>query len=344
MKLKKVKLEQAVGSPLAHDLTRIVPGQVKETAFRRGQIVTPDDLEMLLSMGRESLYVLHLGPEELHENDAAEIMAGHILGPNLEAGPPAEGKVNLTAGADGLLKIEVKSLSRINSMPPLTLSTLHTNTAVTRGQLVASAKIVPLAVHRRYLQRMEKLARANGPIIQVKPFLPLKVGAVVTGNEVLYGRVDNGFGPLVAPRIIRYGAEIIGEKVVGDDPGEISRAILEQVRAGAETVFVTGGLSVDPDDRTRQGIRKSGARQVFYGSPVLPGAMFLYSLLGDIPVLGLPACVFYNHRTVFDLVLPRVLAGEVLTRRDISTLGHGGLCQLCESCSFPHCPFGKGGF
>lgn len=344
MKLKRVKLEHAVGNPLAHDLTRIVPGQVKETAFRRGQVITPEDLEMLRSMGRESLYIMHLGPGELHENDAAEIMAGHILGSNLKAGPPAEGKVNLTADRDGLLKIDVRALARLNSMPPLTLSTLHTNTAVHQGQLVASAKIVPLAVHRRYLERMEKLAKSNGPIIQVKPFLPLRVGAVVTGAEVLSGRVANGFGPLVAPRIIRYGAEIINEKVVGDDPGQISRAILEQVEAGAEAVFVTGGLSVDPDDRTRQGVRKTGARQVFYGSPVLPGAMFLYSLLEGIPILGLPACVFYNHRTVFDLLLPRVLAGEVLTRRDISALGHGGLCQLCDSCSFPHCPFGKGGF
>jgi len=214
---------------------------------------------------------------------------------------------------------------------------------VVRDQLVASAKIVPLAVHERYLERMAKVVGANGPIIRVKPFLPLKVGAVITGSEVLSGRVANGFGPLVAPRIIRYGAEIIREKVVGDDPGEIAAAILEQIEAGAETVFVTGGLSVDPDDRTRQGIRKTGARQVFYGSPVLPGAMFLYARLGDIPILGLLACVFYNHRTVFDLLLPRVLAGDVLTRKDISNLGHGGLCQLCESCSYPHCPFGKGG-
>ena len=190
---------------------------------------------------------------------------------------------------------------------------------------------------------MEKLARANGSIVQVKPFLPLRIGVVVTGSEVLSGRVTNGFGPLVAPRIIRYGAKIIREKVVGDDPRAIADAILEQVEAGAQVVLVTGGLSVDPDDRTRQGVRKAGARQVFYGSPVLPGAMFLYSMLGDIPVLGLPACVFYNHRTVFDLLLPRVLAGEVLTRRDISVLGHGGLCQLCQSCSYPHCPFGKGG-
>ena len=343
MRLKKVKLEQAVGSALAHDLTRIVPGQVKETAFRRGQVVTPDDLEMLLDMGRESLYVLHLGPGELHENDAAVEMASFLKGPNLKATAPAEGKVNLLAETDGLLKIEVRSQARINSMPPLTLSTLHTNTAVTKGQLVASAKIVPLTVHERYLRRMEKLAKANGPIVQVKPFLPLRVGAVITGSEVLSGRVANGFGPLVAPRIIRYGAEIIREKVVGDDPREISGAVLEMVEAGAQVVLVTGGLSVDPDDRTRQGIRKAGARQVFYGSPVLPGAMFLYTILRDIPVLGLPACVFYNHRTVFDLLLPRVLAGEVLTRRDISVLGHGGLCQLCASCSFPHCPFGKGG-
>ena len=343
MRLKKVNVDKAVGMALAHDLTRIVPGRVKETAFRRGQIIHGVDLEMLRDMGRESLYVMQLGPQELHENDAALRLADLIQGQGLIAGRPGEGKVNLTAAGEGLLKVQASPLARRNSSPPLTVSTLHTNTVVKAGQLVASAKIVPLAVHRRYLERADRLRSRYGPLITIKPFLELKVGAVITGSEIVSGRIENGFEEQVAPRVTRHGARIIGQKVVGDDPRAIAQAIEEQVRKGARLVLVTGGLSVDPDDRTRQGIRLSGAKQVFYGSPVLPGAMFLYALRDGIPILGLPACVFYNHRTVFDLLLPRVLAGETLTRAEISALGHGGLCQLCETCAFPHCPFGKGG-
>jgi len=343
MRLRKVNLEKAVGLPLAHDLTRIVPGRVKETAFKRGQVIRRTDLEMLRDMGRESLYVMQLGPGELHENDAALRLADLVQGRGLIAGRPAEGKVNLTAAGEGLLKIQTSLLARLNSSPPLTLSTLHTNTVVRPGQLVASAKIVPLALHRRYLERADRLRSRFGPLVTIKPFLPLEVGVVITGSEILSGRIENGFQEQVAPRVTRHGARIIGQEVVGDDPRAIAEAVREQIGNGAQLVLVTGGLSVDPDDRTRQGVRLSGARQVFYGSPVLPGAMFLYALKNGIPVLGLPACVFYNHRTVFDLLLPRVLAGETLTRAEISALGHGGLCQLCESCSYPHCPFGKGG-
>ncbi|MBW1713555.1 MAG: molybdopterin-binding protein, partial [Deltaproteobacteria bacterium] len=214
MRLKKVPLVQSVGQPLAHDLTRIVPGQVKETAFRRGQVVKESDLEMLKDMGRESLYVMGLGPEELHENDAAIRLAQIIAGPGLEAGPPAEGKVNLSAAHEGLFKVKVKAAARLNAIPPLTLSTLHTNSVLKSGQLAASAKIVPLAVRRRYLDRAERLKdQVGGPLVELKPFLPLKVGAIITGSEILSGRIENGFGRLVAPRITRYGAKIIDEQV-----------------------------------------------------------------------------------------------------------------------------------
>ena len=343
MRLKSVPVAEAVGQPLAHDLTRIVPGQVKETAFKRGYIVKAEDLERLRDMGRNSLYIIELRPDEVHENDAAVRLSRMLAGDGLSFGPPAEGKVNMNAALKGLVKVHVRATASLNGIPPLTLSTLHTNTVCQDGQMVASAKIVPLSVQERYLERAERIRERYGPLIQVKPFLPLKVGAVVTGQEILTGRITDGFDQRVMPRIVRYGAKMVGKEVVGDDPKDIARAIEKQITGGAELIVVTGGLSVDPDDKTRQGIRMTGARQIFYGSPVLPRAMFLYARLGETPVLGVPACVYYNHRTVFDLVLPRILAGEVLTRAEISALGHGGLCQLCETCTFPHCPFGKGG-
>lgn len=347
MKRKKVPIGQTVGLALAHDLTRIVPGKSKETAFKKNQIITAADLETLKDMGRASLYILELAPDEVHENDAAAQLARALGGEGVIASAPGEGKVNLTSTRRGLLQIQVKGTARLNAINHLALSTRHTNSVVEAGELLASFKVVPLAVKRSFLERAIALKEKFGPLVQVAEFKPLKVGAVVTGGEVLSGRVVDGFDQFVGPRITQYGAGIIDKQVVGDEVADIAGAIKAQVAAGAEMIVVTGGLSVDPDDRTRQGIRRAGARQVFYGSPVLPGAMFLYALMdsarGRIPVLGVPACVYYNHHTVFDMVLPRTLVGETMSRAKISALGHGGLCLLCDTCSYPHCPFGKGG-
>lgn len=343
MKRTSVPVDQAVGLALAHDLTRIVPGQVKETAFRKNQVITEGDLETLKDMGRSSLYVLELAPDEVHENDAAAELAQALAGEGVRLSSPAEGKVNLISARRGLLKIQVKATARFNAINHLALSTRHTDSVVEEGELLASFKVVPLAVKRSFLDRGIALRERFGPLVEVAAFKPLKVGAVVTGREVLTGRVVDGFDQFVAPRITQYGARIFDKKVVGDESAVIAEAVAAQHRAGAEMIVVTGGLSVDPDDRTRQGIRRAGARQVFYGTPVLPGAMFLYALLNGVPVLGVPACVYYNPHTVFDMILPRVLTGEKITRTKISALGHGGLCLLCDTCSYPHCPFGKGG-
>lgn len=343
MKLKTVPVAASVGHALAHDLTRIVPGKVKETAFKKGQVVRESDLETLLDMGRQHLYVMTLEPGDVHENDAAASLAEIISGPGVEISEATEGKVSLRAKQAGLLKVGVKGVARINAINHLAVSTLHTNTPCPAGELVAAAKVIPLVAPQKNLDRARAVGQKYGPLVSVKPFLPLKVGAVITGAEIMSGRVKDGFDQFVATRITAYGAGIMAKIQVGDDAQAIARAIKSHVQAGAEMVVVTGGLSIDPDDVTRKGVRRAGAKQVFYGTPVLPGAMFLYAKLGEIPVLGLPACVFYNHRTVFDLVLPRILAGESLTRTDINALGHGGLCKLCDTCTYPHCPFGKGG-
>lgn len=343
MQKRLVSIEQCVGSALSHDLTRIIPGQVKETAFKKGHVVRENDLPLLKDMGRRNLYVLTLGADDLHENVAAAQLARMMSGQGLVIGEAAEGKVNLTAGRNGLLKVNAKALASLNAVNDLAVSTLHTNTPCQKGELVAAAKIVPLVVSRGALERAKNICARMGPILEVKPFLPLQVGAVITGSEIVSGRVRDGFDLAVRPRLAAYGASLLDKVQVGDDPARIAEAIAAFAGRGADMVLVTGGLSVDPDDRTRLGVRKVGARQVFYGTPVLPGAMFLYALLGSVPVLGLPACVFYNHRTVFDLLLPRFMAGERPTRAQIWALGHGGLCRLCDECDFPRCSFGKGG-
>jgi len=121
--------------------------------------------------------------------------------------------------------------------------------------------------------------------------------------------------------------------------------IVDEIQAcindGAELIVTSGGMSVDPDDVTRMAIAEAGAEDIIYGTPVLPGAMFLSGRIGHIPILGVPACGMFFKITVFDLILPRVLAGEKISRKEIAEMGHGGLCRSCKRCQYPVCNFGK---
>jgi molybdopterin biosynthesis enzyme len=225
-------------------------------------------------------------------------------------------------------------------MGGLLLSTLKGNQACRRGEQVAATRIIPLTVAAAKIERLERLAGA-APVLSVMPFRRLKVGAVVTGSEVFNGLIADGFDRYVGGKIRAFGSRVVRKILVPDDTRRIAEAVLELQSLGCELIVATGGLSVDPDDVTRRGVRAAGAREVAYGSPVLPGAMFLYALLDAVPILGLPACVYFHAVTIFDLILPRVLAGDAVTRGEIAAMGHGGLCRNCESCRFPVCPFGK---
>jgi len=339
--MRKIKVEEAVGTVLAHDITRIVPGKFKGVGFKKGHIVTEGDLPELLKLGKKYLYVLELQKDQLHEDEAALRIAPAISGANLKWTGPVEGKSNIISLKDGLLKINTAGLLRINKLGNIIVSTLKTNFPCKKDQTVAATRIIPLTISRKKIERVESLAARFGPIIQVQPYRRLRVGGVVTGSEIYQGLVKDGFDQYVAKKVVDYGCQFVKKILVPDDAGAISRAVLELQEHGCDLILATGGLSVDPDDVTRKGIRKAGAKIISYGSPILPGAMFLYALLDNIPILGLPACVYYYETTVFDLMLPRVLAGEKITRNDIAEMGHGGLCLTCQSCRYPVCPFGK---
>ncbi len=339
--MKKVKVENAIGMILAHDLTRIIPGKFKGPGFRKGHVVRREDIPELLKIGKRHLYVLDYPSNHLHEDDAALRIAPAISGPGLQWSDPVEGKSNITSTADGLFKVNVPCLNRINSLGNLIVSTLKNNFPVKKDQIVAATRIVPLTIVKSKIERLEKLALDGQPVLRVLPYRKLRVGAVVTGSEVYQGLVPNEFDKYVGRKILNYGSEVIKTILVPDDARKIAAAIRQLQDMGCELILATGGLSVDPDDVTPQGIKKSGAETIVYGSPILPGAMFLYARLDNIPILGLPACVYYHPATVFDLVLPRVLAGESLTKKEIAAMGHGGLCLNCQRCRFPVCPFGK---
>lgn len=343
--MKRIRVEESVGCVLAHDLTKIVPGEFKGCRFKKGHIIQEEDIPELLNMGKEHIYVLELGPQDVHEDEAALRLARAAVGwesIGLKIGEPSEGRVNVIAEYPGLLKVNLSALKAINQIPEVILATLHNNYPVQGGQTVAGTRIIPVVTKEEYVARAEEICRAAGGILKILPYRSLRVGIITTGNEVYKGRIKDAFGPVVKAKIVQYGCRVEEEKIVPDDAMLISQAIKDMVGRGLELILVTGGMSVDPDDVTPLGIRLTGAEVVTYGAPVLPGAMFMLAYLKDVPLMGLPACVMYYRATIFDLVLPRILAGERLTKADIAGFAAGGLCLGCKECRYPACPFGKG--
>jgi molybdopterin biosynthesis enzyme len=341
-RMKKIPVREAVGRVLCHDVTEIVPGRFKGRAFKKGHVIRAEDVNRLLDLGKESIYILDLKEGMLHEDEAAERIARAVAGTGLERSEPAEGRVNLGAEFDGWLKIDVDTLNAVNSVEDVVLGTLHTHQPVKKGRQVAGTRVIPLVVEEHNIRRVEAIAKETPPVIQVKPFRPTTVGIVTTGSEIYSGRIRDKFGPVLYEKFEELGSRVLRQVFVSDRVELTVSAIRDLVGEGAEMVAVTGGMSVDPDDQTPAAIRETGARVVTYGAPTFPGAMFMLAYLGDVPVLGLPGCVMYYRASIFDLVVPRLLAGEEVTRADVVALGHGGLCSGCADCRYPVCGFGKG--
>ncbi|MDA8083693.1 MAG: molybdopterin-binding protein [Nitrospiraceae bacterium] len=339
---KRLAVTEAVGTVLAHDITEIRPGEFKGRAFRKGHIIREEDVSHLQRLGKENLFVLHIANDEMHEDDAAYALAHALMGEGVKVkGEPKEGKINIIAETDGLLKINRDALLAFNMLGDIMCATLHNNTVVKKGQTVAGTRAIPLIVKRDVVQAAVSIGVNAGSIIRVRPVRKPKAGVVITGNEVYHGRIKDAFAPVITEKIRAVGGEIAGIYYAPDDEAFICERLRELVKAGADLLITTGGMSVDADDVTRFAIRKLGVEHITYGSAVLPGAMFLVAYLGDIPILGIPACGMYAKTTIFDLILPRVLAGETVGRRELAELGHGGLCMKCAECRYPVCPFGK---
>jgi molybdenum cofactor synthesis domain-containing protein len=326
---------------LCHDTTRIVPGRHKGPAFKKGHIITARDIEPLLDMGKANVYVYDLSEGYIHEDDAARRIASAAAGPGLQLTPPSEGRVNLTASLNGLLKVNADALRRINSVEDVVFATLHTNRPALLNQAVGGTRIIPLVTREENVQQVESICREYAPVIEVKALCSLAVGIVTTGSEVFHGRIEDKFGPVLHVKFAELGCPVLGQVFVSDDPSMTARAIQKFVDEGAGMVAVTGGMSVDPDDQTPAAIRDTGARVAAYGAPVFPGAMFMLAYLGEVPIIGLPGCVMYYRTSIFDLIVPRILAGETLGRKDLTELGYGGFCAGCTQCNYPDCGFGK---
>jgi molybdenum cofactor synthesis domain-containing protein len=344
--MKLIKTTEAAGHVLCHDITQIIPGVKKGPVFKKGHIRTEEDIPVLLSVGKENLYIWEKQEGMLHEDEAAMILKDICMKDSrtMHATDPSEGKVTIYADTAGVLKINRDRLDAVNAMGEMMIATIHGNFPVKSGDKIAGTRIIPLVIEEEKMMAAKEAA-GDEPLISILPFRPVKAGIITTGSEVASGRIKDAFGPVLTEKLVEYDVEIMGQRILPDDCTGITSAINEFAAKGADMVLVSGGMSVDPDDRTPKAIKDTGADIVTYGAPVLPGAMFMLAYLHydgkEIPVMGLPGCVMYARRTVFDLVLPRLLAGEHLTRDDISTYGEGGLCLGCKTCHFPNCGFGK---
>ncbi|MDD4238485.1 MAG: molybdopterin-binding protein [Desulfotomaculaceae bacterium] len=342
MKLQTIKVEEAVGKVLSHDITKIVKGESKGALYKKGHIIRQEDVPELLKLGKENIYILDLETGDIHENQAGVRLGKAVIGTGVTWTGPRESRVNLYASCDGLLKINIPALEAINELPDVILSTLPNNTVVKKGELLAGTKVIPLVVPEQTVTTAEDICRQDGWVIKVLPFQELKVGAVITGSEVYKKRIQDGFGPVITEKVEAFGSTILGIDFAPDDTSIIAAKINKMASDGADIIFVTGGMSVDPDDVTPNAIRLAGAKVEKYGAAALPGAMFMLAYLGDIPIMGVPACGMFFKITIVDLILPRLLAGERVTRKDIVALACGGLCRSCPECRYPNCTFGKG--
>ena len=343
--MKKIKTVDAVGQVLCHDMTQIIPGVTKDARFRKGHVVTEEDVPVLLSMGKEHIFVWEKDESLYHEDEAAEILCSLCINDHMERSEAKEGKIELKSTVRGLLKIDTGLLEKINSTENMMIASRHPNTPVEPGDKLCGTRIIPLVIEK---EKMEEVVEICGgkKIFTIMPYKEKKIGIVTTGSEVFHGRIKDAFGPVLVKKVKEYGGEVMGQTITDDKPEDTTKAILDFIEQGADMVLVSGGMSVDPDDKTPLAIRNTGAEIISYGAPVLPGAMFMLAYCEkegrQIPVMGLPGCVMYAKRTIFDLALPRLLADDEITAEELAALGEGGLCLNCPVCTYPNCGFGKG--
>lgn len=339
--MRLIRTEEAVGQVLCHDITQIIKGVTKDAVFRKGHIIREEDIPVLLSVGKDHIYIWENDENMLHEDAAAEVLRDICMGDNMRATAPKEGKIELIAEMDGLLLIDTERLRRINSLGNMMIATRPSGVPVKKGDKLCGTRIIPLVIEKTAMERAKAIA-GDVPLLRLMPLKAKKFGVVTTGNEVFHGRIQDTFTPVLQKKLAEYGCEMLWHEVSDDDHARITAAIEKMLAEGAELVLCTGGMSVDPDDKTPLAIKNCGANIVSYGAPVLPGAMFLLSYMNDgRPVCGLPGCIMYAKRTIFDIVLPYLLADEPVTAEMLAGLGNGGLCLNCAACHYPNCGFGK---
>lgn len=337
--MKKIKVQNAVGMELCHDITEMNDG-FKGVAFKRGHIIRQEDIGHMLRIGKQHIFVWEENAGEVHEDDCARRMAAMAPVEGAHYTEPAEGKVLLFADQRGLFRVNRKLLNKINTIGDITICTLPDHYPVEAGDRLASMRIVPLVTQEEQIREAEMLC-AKEKLLDLRPYQHKKVGVIITGSEVYHGRIQDKFGPVIQAKMKQYPCEIIGICICEDDLGEIIEAAKKHLENGADFLIFTGGMSVDPDDLTPTAIRKLGADIIRHGVPSQPGNMTLAAYLGDIPILGVPGAAIKLPTTVFDVLLPQIFTGDKISKEELTDLADGGLCQMCKVCHWPNCTFGR---
>lgn len=337
--MKKIRVEDAVGMELCHDITQMKDG-FKGAIFKRGHIIRQEDIPLMLDVGKKTVFVWEENAGELHEDDCARRMAAMASVRGARYTEPSEGKVLLMAEERGLFRVNRELLREINSIGDITICTLPDHYPVEVGARLASMRIVPLVTKEAQIMKAEDLCRER-KLLELLPYEQKKIGVIITGSEVYSGRIKDKFEPVVRAKMQKFPAEIVGVTVCDDDLDMIVGAAKKHLEKGADFLIFTGGMSVDPDDLTPTAVRLLGADIVTHGVPSQPGNMTLVAYLGDIPVLGVPGAAISLPTTVFDVLLPQIFAGQKITKAERIGLGDGGLCQMCKSCHWPNCSFGR---
>jgi len=329
--MKLIKTTEAAGHVLCHDMTELVPGKYKRTRFRKGYTIRTEDIPILLDMGKEQLYVWENGQGMsgmLHEEEGAEKLCHICRGANIRAEPVREGKIELFAEKQGLLKIDSEKLFALNSIGGLAVISLSGNREVKEGEKAGAVKIIPLWIEEEKLRLAGEVCGGVKPI-SVIPYKPKKAALIVTGNEIFHKRIPDTGSEIIRKKIKAFGAECVETVILPDDHEKITEKITELLERDIGLIICTGGMSVDPDDKTPLAIKNSGVRIVSYGIPFSPGFMMLVSYYEksglSVPVIGAPACIFYEKTTALDILLPRFMADDPVSRDDLARLGEGGL-------------------
>ena len=337
--MKKVKVQDAIGMTLCHDITAMVDG-FKGAAFKRGHVITQEDIPKLLDIGKQHVFIWEENAGEIHEEDAARRLSQMTTVDGAHYGSVSEGKIQLFADQDGMFRVDKALLAAVNRIGDITITTLPDHYPVKAGDRLASMRIVPLVTEERQIAEAEALC-AGKQLYDLRPFKPLKVGIIITGSEIYHGRIKDKFERVARAKLAHYPAEILGVHVCDDELDMIVGAGRALLAEGAELLIFSGGMSVDPDDLTPSAIREIGAEIISYGVPSQPGNMTLVAYLDQAALLGVPGAAISRPTTIFDVLLPQIFCGDPLTKDNLIRLGEGGLCQMCDNCHFPNCTFGR---
>ena len=340
--MKEIPVEKAIGHVLGHDITEIVKDKFKGARFKKGQIIQEEDIEVLKRIGKKNIYIFELEEGMIHENEAATYLRNYCISENMRASNPSEGKIDIFAEIDGLLKVDVERLFKVNSNSEMMIASRHNNMPIKAGDKILGTRIIPLVIEEDKMIS-KKMELGDEPLFQLLPFPNQKAGVITTGSEIASGLIKDTFTPVVVEKLKKYNIEVVSHVIIGDDKETIEENIRKMQEEDIDMIICTGGMSVDPDDKTPAAISSTADEIISYGTPVLPGAMFCLGYDNKSrPIVGLPGCVMYARSTIFDLILPRLAAKDPVTREDIARLGHGGLCLECGVCTYPECSFGKG--